>query len=68
MVERLEELWAGCGVRRVRPRKEWNGIERPQRYAFGSLEQHREAFLRAMRIDPAGHEWPRIEEVTDEAG
>ena len=66
MVERLDQLWAGCGVRRIRPNKPHEGIQRPQRYALGSLAQHREAFLRAMRI--AEHSWPVIEEDTDAPG
>jgi hypothetical protein len=59
MAERLTQLWEGCGVRRVRPHLPWNGIERPQRYALGTLTQHREAFLKAMNID--GHEWPVVD-------
>jgi hypothetical protein len=61
MVERLQQLWGDCEVTRIRPRKPFEGIERPQRYALSSLEEHRQAFLRAMHIDEADHSWP----VTD---
>jgi hypothetical protein len=59
MVERLEELWAGCEVRRTRPRAPAGETSRPQRYALASLERHREAFLKAMRSRRTSTSGPR---------
>ena len=66
MAERLQELWKGCGVRRIRPHEPWGNIKRPHRYALGPLEKHREAFLEAMNIE--GHEWPVVDEEGSDAG
>jgi hypothetical protein len=65
MVERLQQLWEGCGVKRIRPRKTEAEQERPWRYALNSLEEHRSAFLKAMRISEAEHAWPATEELVD---
>ena len=65
MVERLEELWAGCDVRQVRPRAPAGESCRPRRYTLASLERHREAFLKAMRIAPDQHTWPADGEADD---
>jgi hypothetical protein len=65
MIERLTQLCEECGVKRIRPRKPEEGQERPWRYALGSLDKHRTAFLKAMRIREADYEWPIGEETAD---
>jgi hypothetical protein len=67
MAERLQQLWEGCGVKRIRPRKAEAGQDRPQRYALASLDEHRCAFLKAMKIGEAEHDWPINEEAADES-
>jgi hypothetical protein len=52
--KRLAELSEGTLFKAGRARNE---RRRVQQYRFDSLERHREAFLRAMRIDPADHSW-----------
>jgi hypothetical protein len=63
MAERLQELCKGCDVKRIRPRKPEAGQDRPWRYALESLPKHRAAFLKAMNIAEADHEWPSGEEA-----
>ena len=47
--------------RTSRPNKPWNGITKPSRYTLQSLDDHRELFLAAMKIDPSNHDWPEEE-------
>ena len=54
---RLRKL-SPADFRTSRPHKPWNGITKPSRYKLQSLDEHRAAFLAAMKIDPADHEWP----------
>jgi hypothetical protein len=58
MAERLLELSEGCGFKPFRPWKANTEGRRPRRYALGSLVDHRDAFLKAMKIDPTHYEWP----------
>jgi hypothetical protein len=58
MAERLREFSEGCGFKPFRPWKAGADGARPRRCTFGPLGSHRDAFLTAMRIDPAHHEWP----------
>ncbi|HEX2525293.1 MAG TPA: primase-helicase family protein [Geminicoccus sp.] len=53
---KLREL-SPSGFETFRSREPWNGKPRPTRYQLFSLDEHREAFLKAMKIDPAGHQW-----------
>jgi hypothetical protein len=67
LTKRLKELWTGCATQQCRSRTEWtppNGdtVERPQRYRLDTLENHRSAFLQAMKIDAADHAWPAVKE------
>ena len=39
------------GFKTIRLRESWNGIARPSRYTLFSLDEHRAAFLAAMRVD-----------------
>ncbi|HEX6015403.1 MAG TPA: primase-helicase family protein, partial [Geminicoccaceae bacterium] len=54
---RLRQL-SPDGVKTSRPHQPWNGVARPNRYLLRGLDEHRAAFLAAMRIDPAHHRWP----------
>jgi hypothetical protein len=46
------------GFGTARPKKPWNGIDKPSRYKLLDLDRHRETFLAAMKIAPATCEWP----------
>ena len=63
MGEKLRKLCPDDTLRRTRPRKPWEGDERPWRYALKSLQDHRDVFLKAMNIDPADHAWPEEDET-----
>ena len=62
---KLRQLSA-ADFRISRPRKPWNGVDKPSRYKLQSLDGHRRTFLDAMKIDTSEHEWPE-ETDCDEA-
>jgi hypothetical protein len=53
---RLRKLCPGGKLAMVRPRGVDENGSRPRHFALQSLDQHREAFLKAMKIEH--HEWP----------
>ena len=56
---RLRRLCPNENLRVIRPRTEDGGTLRPRHFALQSLEEHREAFLKAMNIETYG--WPAVE-------
>jgi hypothetical protein len=56
--KKLPELWPGLEVPIVRPEGKFGILNRPRRYQLASLQQHRDAFLTKMNINPVDHPWP----------
>jgi hypothetical protein len=54
---RLKQWWPDGRMRCYRPTGEVGSEARLRRYALGSLDGHRRAFLEAMSIDGASYDW-----------